>query len=358
MWPSTSGEFTQVFCKRVECPSGWVQEGPFGTDQGGCGLEGCGARYGSSADSPESCAAHCEANAQCKAFNWAPMDGDRNHGGNRVCTIYSSATTNQMWPSTSREFTQIFCKPAGPDWTIGEDLSGSCDSVCGAVGKTCSQADLDSLAFSSSSKQPDAAKSAYESASPASLTCNNWNTGCSGGNCPNWGLPFIHKSHFNDNLCWGGDAAAACGQNPVDGHHRRLCPCSMPVPAVCPSGWVQEGPLGTDQGGCGLEGCGARYGSSADSPESCAAHCDANAQCKAFNWAPMNGDRNHGGNRVCTIYNSATTNQMWPSTTGEFTQVFCKRVECPSGWVQEGPFGTDQGGCGLEGCGARYGSSA
>jgi len=115
----------------------------------------------------------------------------------------------------------------GVQWSISPQWSGSCDAVCSGLGSTCSQEALDDLGLSSSNKNPDALKQAFESATGADIACNSWNTGCSGGNCPNWGLPFIHSSHFNDNLCWGGDAAAPCGQVPVDGHHRRLCPCRM-----------------------------------------------------------------------------------------------------------------------------------
>jgi len=99
--------------------------------------------------------------------------------------------------------------------------------VCAKVGGKCSQKALDDLGLSRYSQSPDKLKQAYEGATGASLTCRRWNKGCQGGNCGRWGLPFIHSSHFNDKLCWGGDAAAPCGQKPVDGHHRRLCPCVM-----------------------------------------------------------------------------------------------------------------------------------
>jgi len=110
-------------------------------------------------------------------------------------------------------------------WSISPHWSGSCNDVCSNLGGTCSQKALDDLGLSSTNKHPDALKQAYEDAAGADLTCNSWNLRCSGGNCVNWGLPFIHKSHFNDRLCWGGDAAAPCDKVPVDGHHRRLCPC-------------------------------------------------------------------------------------------------------------------------------------
>ena len=110
-------------------------------------------------------------------------------------------------------------------WNINKEWSGSCDDVCSQLGSTCSQDALDSLGLSSSSQTPDALKEAFENGSGGTVTCNRWNKDCaSGNNCENWGLPFIHSSHFNDNLCWGGDKAAPCNKVPV-GHHRRLCPC-------------------------------------------------------------------------------------------------------------------------------------
>jgi hypothetical protein len=96
----------------------------------------------------------------------------------------------------------------------------SCDTVCADASKTCDQSSLDNL------NNNDAAfAAAFEAWKPGH--CKKWHTGCaSGNNCARWGSPFIHSSHVKDNLCWKGSPVAACGQRPVDGHHRRLCPCS------------------------------------------------------------------------------------------------------------------------------------
>jgi len=111
-------------------------------------------------------------------------------------------------------------------WNINTGWSGSCDDVCAHLGSTCSQDALDNLGLSSSNQQPDVLKKAFEQGNGGTVTCNSWNKNCvSGNNCENWGLPFIHNSHFNDNLCWGGDKAAPCSKVPVDHNHRRLCPC-------------------------------------------------------------------------------------------------------------------------------------
>jgi hypothetical protein len=96
----------------------------------------------------------------------------------------------------------------------------SCTTVCADVSKTCDQSSLDNL------NNNDAAfAAAFDAWNPGH--CNNWNTGCTGGNnCAAWGSPFIHSSHVRDHLCWKGSPVADCGQRPVDGHHRRLCPCN------------------------------------------------------------------------------------------------------------------------------------
>jgi hypothetical protein len=104
--------------------------------------------------------------------------------------------------------------------------SVSCTDVCAGYGKTCDQSSLDALA------KDDAlfAKAFFGAKNlPTGHTCRRWHTGCEGGNnCVKWGSPFIHSSHIGDSLCWSGTTAgqvAPCGQRPVDGHHRRLCPC-------------------------------------------------------------------------------------------------------------------------------------
>jgi len=152
------------------------------------------------------------------------------NNGHANCAKYTRAITEAEFNSASAaNGNGAICdtqpQANGVQWSISPEWSGSCDAVCSGLGATCSQDALDDLGLSSSNKNPDALKQAFESATGADLTCNSWNTGCSGGNCANWGLPFIHSSHFNDAICWGGDAAAPCDKVPVDGHHRRLCPC-------------------------------------------------------------------------------------------------------------------------------------
>ena len=79
----------------------------------------------------------------------------------------------------------------------------------------------------------------------------------------------------------------------------------------CPDGYTQSGELGADKGGCGLESCGKRYGNQAKNENECAKHCNNKNNCKSFTYAPMNGDKNHLGKKVCTIYSSTDFNQKW-----------------------------------------------
>jgi hypothetical protein len=102
----------------------------------------------------------------------------------------------------------------------------SCDVVCSEAtpSRSCSTSSLQILQNDNA-----AFATAFNLWSPGH--CRSWNTGCAGGNnCAQWGSPFIHSANVNDNICWkgnAGSAVASCSQKPVDGHHRRLCPCWM-----------------------------------------------------------------------------------------------------------------------------------
>jgi len=113
-------------------------------------------------------------------------------------------------------------------WILDPRTGGaqSCDTVCADVGKTCDQPSLDNL-----NNNDFLFAAAFDAWSPGH--CHHWNTGCTGGNnCAAWGSPFIHNSHVNDHLCWRGSPVAPCHQQPVDGNHRRLCPCAGSEPGA------------------------------------------------------------------------------------------------------------------------------
>jgi hypothetical protein len=105
--------------------------------------------------------------------------------------------------------------------TEGERTGGwSCDEVCGSHGETCSQTSLDTL-----NNDDSLVNAAY---SYAGVTCPSIQHDCeTDANCVTWGAPYIHNSHIDTPLCWGGSnpSVAPCSQTPSDANHRRLCPC-------------------------------------------------------------------------------------------------------------------------------------
>lgn len=116
-------------------------------------------------------------------------------------------------------------------------------------------------------------------------------------------------------------------------------PLPAPVSTSCPAGWVQVGEDGADIGGCGLQSCGERYGTT--SPAECAENCAARDDCRGFNWAPMGGDRNHEAMTVCTMYNADAPTSTWYGSAG-YVQIFCKPEAAP---VQYHILGYGQANC-------------
>jgi hypothetical protein len=211
---------------KASCPSGWEQVGELGADIGGCGITSCQARYESEVSTPAGCAERCAKTEACKAFSWAPVDGDKNHKGETVCSMYTGDKPQKLWKGVNGEYQQVFCKPSEPEV-----------AVTTAAPET------------TSAPQPEAE-----------------------------------------------------------------------VPS-CPSGWEQLGEVGTDIAGCGLQRCNERYDLA--NAEECAKRCEAHKDCKSFNWAPLDGDKNHKGERVCTMYSHDKPNRMWEGINGVNQQVFC-----------------------------------
>jgi len=171
---------------------------------------------------------------QCEdASTWAEAVTQCDAIGARLCTAQELSDDCTRGTGCGHDAEQIWSSTAAPtaavQWILDHRNSGaqSCSTVCADAAKTCDQSSLDNL------NNNDAAfEAAFEAWSPGH--CTSWNTGCTSGNdCAAWGSPFIHNSHINDNtnyangngLCWKGSPVAACGQQPVDGNHRRLCPC-------------------------------------------------------------------------------------------------------------------------------------
>ena len=117
-----------------KCPKGWKQVGELGADVPGCGLESCSARYGRQANSPESCSDHCKKNKKCHGFSYAPMDGDKNHKGKSVCTIYKQNRPTTKWKAVDGQYKQIFCKNPNPSVPCKGKVGGWIDNHLGSGG--------------------------------------------------------------------------------------------------------------------------------------------------------------------------------------------------------------------------------
>jgi len=110
------------------------------------------------------------------------------------------------------------------------------------------------------------------------------------------------------------------------GHHEDVgivCGSQVEPAAGCPGNWSQVGSTGADIGGCGIDSCNARY--SKKNISECASWCKSDNRCKAFTWAPLNGDKNHSGKRVCTRYSSDRATRTWNATDGTRKQTMCKQ---------------------------------
>merc|ERR550537_664285 len=139
----------------------------------------------------------------------------------------------------------------------------------------------------------------------------------------------LNEDHYTANQVWEKTFPAGAiemrGNHGGDGSYVMFAahPSNPPTPVTpteCPADWVQVGEDGADIGGCGLQTCGERYWSA--NPSECADACAAHSDCRGFNWAPMNGDRNHEAMTVCTLYNSDTPTSSWWGSAGH-VQIFC-----------------------------------
>ena len=96
---------------------------------------------------------------------------------------------------------------------------------------------------------------------------------------------------------------------------------------LCPPEWEQVGEMGADIVGCGIDACVDRDGAMADNVSKCAEHCQNNPECKSFSYAPINGDKDNPGKRICSIYATDIPTSKWESANpGEYTQFMCKPV--------------------------------
>ena len=115
------------------------------------------------------------------------------------------------------------------DWAMAEGHL-SCDEVCSERGSSCDGAAINSLTTQ------DRVFAAFAA---AGFTCQVADTGCEtryGGNhCDRWGSPYLYNqpNYLKQGRCFyglGSPHHASCSQRPVDGNHRRLCPCESTTP--------------------------------------------------------------------------------------------------------------------------------
>ncbi|CAD7941754.1 unnamed protein product [Amoebophrya sp. A25] len=85
---------------------------------------------------------------------------------------------------------------------------------------------------------------------------------------------------------------------------------------------------GVDIGGCGLTGCGARY--EQKTFDECFDACAANHRCKSFTFGEPGCDKDHPDVPVCTLYDHATPNRLWPGADGQYHTVLCKMKDASS----------------------------
>jgi len=183
-----------------------------------CNLYGC-PQFNSQASAWCNSGGNRACRNQCEALPGGPFP---NGGRNGVCTRYGA-------PSCSAPLAAATTWVFDPYNTTSH--RSSCDTVCQQrTGGTCDQAAFAALTDDAS------VIAAYTS---AGFTCNS-NTAlshnCEPNNCQSWGAPYLHNSHMGGasaGICFGGtpsngnNRVATCGQSPVDGWHRRLCPCSV-----------------------------------------------------------------------------------------------------------------------------------
>ncbi|OLP85078.1 hypothetical protein AK812_SmicGene33967 [Symbiodinium microadriaticum] len=84
---------------------------------------------------------------------------------------------------------------------------------------------------------------------------------------------------------------------------------------ACPAGYLQQGYLGADIDGCGLESCDGR--AKVDTIKECKDRCDTHNDCVSFNYAPPNA-KDHA--KVCTLYDKTQPTHIYKDEL-----VFCAR---------------------------------
>jgi len=123
-----------------------------------------------------------------------------------------------------------------------------------------------------------------------------------------------------------GDAALAQVVGNVT-YYKQLCEC----PPDTKLRWYNDWDVGVgrkseaeENFGCGLTPCQDRYGESAKTIFTCYKACLDHPTCKAFEYAPRNGDKRHPGMSVCSLHSNAVPNEVVTSTNNTRTSVLCE----------------------------------
>ena len=134
-------------------------------------------------------------------------------------------------------------EPANVTWVLGGGAArsaldtGSCDAVCAALrfDMVCVQSELDAL--SNESNATLLKLQLLEMYATVGLSCpDGLRVRCENGgeppghpganSCEVWGSPYVHNGLLASGVCYGGTPFASCSAVPVNGNHRRLCPCA------------------------------------------------------------------------------------------------------------------------------------
>lgn len=269
-----------------------VQVGAYNADVGGCGLQGCHERYG--LQTVQDCARRCLDREDCNAYTWAGLNGDRNHQGVTVCTMYSNFSPTSTWGPS-----QVFCKMQ-PRVSCDPGRSVQVGAYNADVGGCGLQNCNDRYGL----------RTGHECA----LRCEAFD-GC---NAYTWAGRNGDQNHLGETVC-----TLYSNVSPTSTWAPSQVFCRLQKRATCDTALsVQVGAYNADVGGCGLQNCNDRY--DLRTVQQCAQRCKHFTGCNSYTWADLNGDQNHLGERVCTLYG-----QYEPTSTWAPSQIMCKMVAEP-----------------------------
>jgi hypothetical protein len=284
----------------------------------------------------EDCAQICDERSGCTAFEYKT-------GGFGSCGTYTAGTDNIQDDEdrTDPSSTWRSCVVALPEFSRASGWKGGVASDCDNLG--CQTVDSVASCANICSGEEECNVFNY---CPEGADCTSGAGRCCSRKCDS-----TDKHDLQLTSIWKGWDVYTKDPSSDEEENDAQVQCPQGYSALAFDGNF----LGADFGGSGIGGSDSRFGQ--QTPQDCAQKCEDNAECEAFSFAPVGGDRNHGDTAVCTIYNAedSTPNQRWAGVNGEYSQIFCSRdVQCPQGYWALGwdghLRGADHGGCGIKGC--------